>query len=294
LLNGGKLTTQNFKPTIAMAKIFNHLSDSTDPNIITGRVVNVNFSNVYPSGLTATSTGTSLGIQLLSNYDRFDVAQTSASTDFILLPTADAPIGSRIVFYATSAFSLKAGADASTYTINGAADTAKYLVPSGTLVVIEKATSTNWIASVVGAGDGEGQTQVAEVSITNAQMLALRATPITLVAAQGAGRVIEFVSAQLFFDYTAAYTETADNMAVRLNNTTGAIVSQAIEATGFVDSTADVITNALPKIDTIVAGASAANLPLVLHNTGDGEYGGGNAANILRVKTVYRVWSTGF
>lgn len=142
--------------------------------------------------------------------------------------------------------------------------------------------------------DGDGVTQWAEVSITNAEMLALRATPKTLVAAPGAGKVIEFVSAQLFFDYTAAYTETADNMAIRFNNGTGVIVSQAIEATGFVDATADTITNALPKIDAIAAKSGSENLALVLHNTGDGEYGGGNAANVIRVKIAYRVWSTGF
>jgi hypothetical protein len=141
---------------------------------------------------------------------------------------------------------------------------------------------------------GDGVTQWAEVSITNAEMLALRATPKTLVAAPGAGKVLEFVSAQLYFDYTGAYTETADNMAVKFTDGSGAAVSQAIEATGFVDATADTITNALPKIDTIVAKSGSENKALVLHNTGDGEYGGGNAANAIRVKVAYRVWSTGF
>lgn len=141
---------------------------------------------------------------------------------------------------------------------------------------------------------GDGINQVASVSLTNAEMLALRATPKTLVAAPGAGYMLEFVSAQLFFDYTAAYTETADNLAVRLGDGSGTIVSQAIEATGFVDATADTMTNALPKIDAIVSKTNGENKALVLHNTGDGEWGGGNAANAVRVKVVYRVWPTGF
>lgn len=139
-----------------------------------------------------------------------------------------------------------------------------------------------------------GATQYAEVSITNAEMLALRATPKTLVAAPGAGKFLEFVSLQLFFDYTGAYTETTDNMAVRLTDGTGIIVSQAIEATGFVDAAADTVTNALPKIDAIAAKTAAENKALVLHNTGDGEYGGGNAANVVRAKVTYRIHSTGF
>jgi len=138
-----------------------------------------------------------------------------------------------------------------------------------------------------------GSTQYAEVSLTNAQMLALRATPISLVAAPGAGKLLEFISAQLFFDYTGAYTETADNMAVKFTDGSGAAVSQTIEATGFVDATADTVTNGLAKIDAIVAATSAANQALVLHNTGSGEYGGGNAANAVRVKVAYRVHSTG-
>jgi hypothetical protein len=125
-------------------------------------------------------------------------------------------------------------------------------------------------------------------------MLALRATPKTLVAAPGVGFVNEFVGAILLFDYTAAYTETADNLAVKYENGAGVAVSQDIEASGFVDATADTQTNALPKIDAIAAATASANKALVLHNTGDGEYGGGNAANAIRVKVAYRRWTTGF
>lgn len=162
-------------------------------------------------------------------------------------------------------------------------------------IAADAVTSAKIAANVVATADLDISTiQTAEVSITNAQMLALRATPVTLVAAPGAGKIIEFVSATLLFDYTGAYTETADNMAIRYTDGSGTIVSQAIEATGFVDATADTSTNALPKIDVISAKSACENKALVLHNTGDGEYGGGNAANAVRVKTAYRVWSTGW
>lgn len=136
--------------------------------------------------------------------------------------------------------------------------------------------------------------QYAAVALTNANMLNLRATPIQLVAAPGAGYVLEFISATLLFDYTAAYTETADNMAVKYENGSGAAASEDIEATGFVDATADTITFARKKLDGIVAKTGAENKALVLHNIGDGEYGGGNASNAVRVKVAYRVHATGF
>lgn len=132
----------------------------------------------------------------------------------------------------------------------------------------------------------------AEVTISSAEILALRATPKTLVAAPGTGLFLEFLSAQLILDYNSvAYTESTDNMAVRYTNGSGVIVSQAIEATGFIDQTADTITNALPKVDAIVTVAGAANQALVLHNTGDGEYAAGNST--LTAKISYKVHATG-
>jgi hypothetical protein len=132
---------------------------------------------------------------------------------------------------------------------------------------------------------------VVTVTLTNAEIKALRATPKTLVAAPGTGKVLEFVSATMKLSGGAnAITETTDNMAIRFNDGSGAIVSQAIEATGFIDQTAATVTNALPKIDAIVAYASAANKALVLHNTGDGEYAGNAAADVtMAIDIAYRV-----
>lgn len=135
--------------------------------------------------------------------------------------------------------------------------------------------------------------QYASVAVTNAQIKALRATPKTLVAAPGANKFLEFVSAVLVnAGGTNALTESADNLAVKLNNGSGLAVSQTIEATGFIDQTAKTLTNALPALDAIVASASAANKALVLHNTGDGEYGGNAAADVTwTVLVAYRVHS---
>jgi len=133
------------------------------------------------------------------------------------------------------------------------------------------------------------------VNLTNAQIKALRASPKTLVAAPGATKSVELISAILKLNAGAnVLTETNANMAIRYTDGSGVIVSQAIEATGFIDQAVNTFTNGLPKIDAIVAATSALNQALVLHNTGAGEYAG-NAANdaTMRVHIVYRIhdWS---
>lgn len=133
-------------------------------------------------------------------------------------------------------------------------------------------------------------------TITNAEIKALRATPKTLVAAPAAGKVLEFVALALFLDYGSnVLTESADNMAVRYTDGSGGIVSQAIEATNFIDAAADTYTNALPKIDSIHAKTACDGKALVLHNTGDGEYAGNAGGDtIIRYKIAYRVHSAGW
>ena len=134
---------------------------------------------------------------------------------------------------------------------------------------------------------------VAQVSITSAEILALRATPKTLVAAPGAGKLLEFVSAVLLLDATAtAYVESSANLAVRYENTTGAKASEDVEATGFIDQTADTMTTARARADAIVAKTGCENKALVLHNLGAGEYTTGTG--VMRVKITYRVWTTGW
>src|SRR4051794_32041880 len=72
---------------------------------------------------------------------------------------------------------------------------------------------------------------VASVSLTAAEMKALRATPKELVAAPGAGYVLEFISATFIYDYTAAFTESSDDIAVRYTNGSGVIASTTLDAT---------------------------------------------------------------
>lgn len=134
-------------------------------------------------------------------------------------------------------------------------------------------------------------------TLTSAQVKAVRATPITLVAAPPAGFSLKFMWAKLFLDYggTNVFTEVGNNLAVRFNDGSGPIVSQTIEMTGFIDQNADTETNAESKIDAIASKASSEAKALVLHNTSGAEIAGNAAGdNILRVRTAYRVVPTGF
>ena len=133
--------------------------------------------------------------------------------------------------------------------------------------------------------------KVATVTLTNSQIKGLAAAQKTLVAAPGANKYIEFISAVLVLNAgTEVLTESDDNLAIRYTDGSGAIVSEAIEATGFIDQAADTITNAIPKKDAIVATASALNKALVLDNTGNGEYAGNATEDAtMTVHVAYRV-----
>jgi len=127
-----------------------------------------------------------------------------------------------------------------------------------------------------------------EGTITNAQALAFRATPISLVPAPGAGLINVFEFLDLSFDRTAAYVESAANIVVRYTNGSGVIVSEVGEATGFADAAAD----AYLAIGKGISPLLTANAALVLHNNGAGEWTGGNAANTLPYIVYYRVIKT--
>lgn len=124
-----------------------------------------------------------------------------------------------------------------------------------------------------------------EGTITNAQALAFRATPITLVPAPGAGFINVFVGLDISFDRTAAYTETAANLIVRYTGTAGAIASAVGEATGFADAAADAFLTIIPADSPLMV----VNAILCLHNNGAAEWGAGNAANVLPYTVFYRV-----
>ena len=131
-----------------------------------------------------------------------------------------------------------------------------------------------------------GVLQVTDTLITSAQLLALNATPKTIVAAPGAGAYTQLVCAYLFLDHGGTDYDgiaSGEDLAIKYTNSSGAIIS-TIETTGFLDASADALMIATP--DDVVAVANAA---LVLHlltaeiASGDGD---------LKVRAVYRTVRT--
>lgn len=129
--------------------------------------------------------------------------------------------------------------------------------------------------------------RTATISLTPTQFKAIRATPATLVPAPGPGRALQLLSGAIIYDFAAVYTETADNLVARYTNGSGAAASQVIETTGFIDQTIDEIRPILPVNDADIA----PNAALVLHNNGDGEFGG--TGSPIRIFVEYAVITTG-
>lgn len=142
--------------------------------------------------------------------------------------------------------------------------------------------------SSVGSTDIEDSPYASrEVSLTSAQILALATTPVELVPAPGAGKVLQFLGALLILDYgTIAYTESADNLTINYTDESGLTASEVIETTGFIDQTNDEMITAVPVKDIV----PVANAALVLSNEND-QFAAGDG--VMRVKIIYAVHSTG-
>jgi hypothetical protein len=125
----------------------------------------------------------------------------------------------------------------------------------------------------------------ADVTITPAQLLALNATPQTIVAAPGAGLFLAFERALLHKPAGTAYSGIAsgEDLSIKYTDASGLELSQ-IETTGFLDQ-----ATAQTRWASRHTAASAANqitpvenAPLVLHLL-TGEITTGNSNLLLRV-----------
>lgn len=130
--------------------------------------------------------------------------------------------------------------------------------------------------------------QSVDVTVSSAEILALNATPKTIVAAPGAGLAIIPIGAVLFLDYnSAAYAGIAagEDLAFKYTNAAGTQIF-TVEATGFLDATADAVRYADAGLTLLTPTANAA---VVLHML-TGEIITGNSPLIIRF--FYRVVPT--
>lgn len=127
--------------------------------------------------------------------------------------------------------------------------------------------------------------KTATVTIATAAVKTLNATPVTLVAAPGAGKALVLVGALFWLDYnSAAYNGIAEgeDLAIKINDGSGATLA-TVEATGFLDATADAWRYVLPTTAADIA--PVADAPLVLQML-VGEIATGNSP--LKVRVLYR------
>lgn len=178
-----------------------------------------------------------------------------------------------------------------------------------TLLVVDDADGTKKMAFQV-SGVSAGQTRTVSMpdrnvdldhqvfrtftTITPAQVRALRATPIQLVAAPGATKYLEPVSFHFWLDFgTVAHDAPGaggDDLGVRYTNGAGQIVGTQ-EATGLINAGADahrtLLAGAAP-VATVTDVTPVANAALVLHNVGAAEYAGTGDSN-LKVEAFFRI-----
>jgi hypothetical protein len=125
----------------------------------------------------------------------------------------------------------------------------------------------------------------ADVTVSTAELLALNATPKTLVAAPGAGFALVPTGMVLFLDFNSVvYNGVAEgeDLSVKYTDGSGTEAMQ-IEATGLLDASADAVRYAKPPTTLLTPTANAA---LVLHML-SGEIATGNSP--LKVRIYYRV-----
>lgn len=91
--------------------------------------------------------------------------------------------------------------------------------------------------------------------ITSAQLLALNATPVTVIPAPGANLMIKIVSWSVRHGTGTAYSGIAsgEDLALKYTNGSGAIAATTIETTGFLDQ-----TTAQIRLANALAGSGAA------------------------------------
>ncbi len=118
-------------------------NETSDRASIRQGFVNVNSQNLSPVSITATAAGRVLTRQEWEAYDMFNVAQTSAGTDSIVIPDS-MPVGTRLFFQAASAISFNCPTGSSVL-LNNVAAPAKGALAINTTGVLFKVSPTRVI-----------------------------------------------------------------------------------------------------------------------------------------------------
>lgn len=250
-------------------------------------VIDISASYVGQSSITTLGTiasGTWQGTVVGLPYGGTN-ANLTASNGGIFYSTASA--GAILAGTATAGQIIRSGASTTP-----SWSTATYPATAGTSGNVLTSDGTNWTSA---APSGASEILVAKVTLTSAQIKAIRATPIQIIAAPGAGKVIMPVNVYYYYVYagTNAFTNgqiiaprtvngaTLTGLfewglpAASLNGTTSQTMFSGVNPTGAQTTSTDVINKAVVMINL---GASEIT---------------GNAANdnTLEVAIVYYIWT---
>jgi hypothetical protein len=140
----------------------------------------------------------------------------------------------------------------------------------------------NGIESSMPAGD---TIQYVTVEISNTELEALNTTPKELVAAPGAGKAIEFISAALFYDWNTADFNTQGDLTI-YSETTETAYSDTIDGGDFLLGSADAYRLVQALSDDVQLDVNEAIVIQV--DTAD-PTDPGTAAGSLTVKVSYRI-----
>lgn len=152
--------------------------------------------------------------------------------------------------------------------------TATYPSTAGTSGNVLTSNGTNWVSSTL------AELTTVTVTLTSAQIKALNATSITLIAAQGAGKIIVLTSIILkkFYGGTNVFTAAAAQTINLFYGTTVAANSGTLGTNAVIVSTGTVFATALPVVLTAATTTSYENAGIVIRNPVATEISG-NAAN---------------
>lgn len=122
-------------------------NETSDRASIRQGFANVNSRNLSPTTITATAAGRAITLSEVDGYDMFNVTQTSAGTDSIVLPNS-LPVGTQLVFQAVAAFSINCPSGSSVL-LNNVAAPAKAAIAINTTAIVTKVSATRIIIQVL-------------------------------------------------------------------------------------------------------------------------------------------------
>lgn len=190
---------------------------------------------------------------------------------------------------------IRASNTARTVVLKHAIGTNKIACPQGRDINLAETTDgvmlihdgTQWRAWVSALAPDEQTVYTASGTLTNSQVRTLNATPVSVIAAPGAGKYIRVLNCYWRLNYTAPAFDAAaagDTLVLRSENSSGPILTDAVagDVIGAASGNYEVIVS--PSVEQVVS----ANKAIVAHIT-TGEWYGAAGGSSLSYKVYYQI-----